>query len=330
MSLHVHIVNAYSPDNTRMLQAMLHPAVTISSGPALPPDGPVHILVTGFPTVEQLEAASGLQAVIVPFAGVPPKTRALLADRPAVTLHNLHYNVVPTAEMAATLLLAAAKFVVPMDQELRRGDWRSRYIETPVTSLHGKTALILGYGQIGRRLAPVCQALGMEVLGVRRDPPGPGDQEGLMEEVKVYPPGALWELLPKADALICILPLTDETRDIIGAAELARLPAGALLVNVGRGETVNEAALYAALQTGSLRAAGLDVWYTYPQSDEDRSHTMPSRFPFHELENVVMSPHRGGYLSAAEEERMRHLAVLLNAAAVGDPMPNLVNKDLGY
>ena len=93
---------------------------------------------------------------------------------------------------------------------------------------------------------------------------------------------------------------------------------------------MDEEALYLALRDGVIRAAGIDVWYTYPQEEADRTHTMPSDFPFHELDNVVMSPHRAGYLSAAEADRMSHLAVLLNAAARDEPMPSRVNKELGY
>ncbi|MFN3333302.1 MAG: hydroxyacid dehydrogenase, partial [Caldilinea sp.] len=71
-------------------------------------------------------------------------------------------------------------------------------------------------------------------------------------------------------------------------------------------------------------------WYVYPHNEEERSHTLPSRFPFHELDNVVLSPHRGGWLEAAEERRLHELASLLTAAARGQPMPNQVDKVLGY
>ena len=114
------------------------------------------------------------------------------------------------------------------------------------------------------------------------------------------------------------------------ARELAALRPGALLVNVGRGPTLDEAAIYNALRGGTLRAAGIDVWYAYPQTLEERTSKAPSRFPFHELDNVVMSPHRGGWLSEAEVDRLDQLAALLNAAATGQPMANRVDKALGY
>jgi phosphoglycerate dehydrogenase-like enzyme len=117
---------------------------------------------------------------------------------------------------------------------------------------------------------------------------------------------------------------------LIGAKELGMLQRPSLLVNIGRGAVVEQKALYEALQTGVLHAAGLDVWYTYPPDEEARTHTPPAEFPFHQLDNVVMSPHRGGMTSETEPLRMRYLAKLLNAAARGEPMPNQVDLQRGY
>jgi len=92
----------------------------------------------------------------------------------------------------------------------------------------------------------------------------------------------------------------------------------------------NPGALYFALRTGQLRAAGLDVWYNYPASLEERESTPPADFPFHDLDNVVMSPHRGGGSDQTEVLRMTHLAACLNAAARGEPIPNQVDLVAGY
>ena len=117
---------------------------------------------------------------------------------------------------------------------------------------------------------------------------------------------------------------------MLGRAELARLPAGSVLVNVGRGPIVDQSALYEALSDGTLHAAGLDVWYNYPSSQESREETLPADLPFHALENVVMSPHRAGLTRETGRLRMAHLAELLNAAAQGLPLPNKVNLEAGY
>ncbi len=338
MTLKVFVLTRNSTLPMAELRRLVPANVQISEGEEIPADSDFQILVHGFPTREQIEASPTLHAVIAPFAGAPKETIDLLLDYPHISLHSIHYNVIPTAELAIGLLLAAAKFIVPMDRELRLNDWRSRYGKTPTTILDGRCVTILGYGRIGQRIGVVCNALGMKVTGVRRHVPesqmsenGAGVATIAADPIaSIYPPSALHALLPRSDILIIALPLTVETEDMIGEGEFALLPANAILVNVGRGRVINEEALYRALLNKTLLSAGLDVWYNYPLRDEERANTPPSRLPFHELDNVVMSPHRGGWLSAAEQSRVNELALLLTDAAEGRPMSSIVDKKLGY
>jgi phosphoglycerate dehydrogenase-like enzyme len=300
--------------------------VRLLAGPVDEQPEEVDILVGGWVTAEQLARSPRVRAVIVPFAGVPFPTQTLLRAYPGVSLHNLHFNTVSTAEMALALLLGAAKHLAELDHRIRQGNWQWDDETHPTDTLPGKTALILGYGAIGKRLAPLLQALGMQVIGVRRHEPPVAEQDG----VTLFRAAHLHELLPRADVLICLLPHTPETEGLLGAAELALLPQHCILVNVGRGPVIDEEALYQALAERRIRAAGIDVWYQYPQDDEARRHTYPSRFPFHELDNVVMTPHRAGWLQSFEALRCQALAELLNAAANERPMPNQVDKQLGY
>ncbi|MFO7631311.1 MAG: NAD(P)-dependent oxidoreductase [Caldilinea sp.] len=324
--LNVHIPPSDLAERADALRSLVPANVRITAAPDDPQPADCHILVNGSVKPEWIEASPDLRAVIVPYAGISPEMQTLLQRHPQVTLHNLHYNDIATAEFALALLFAAAKFVAPLDRLLRQGDWRQRYSGAPSLLLSGKRALILGYGAIGRQIAPVCQAMGMQVSGVRRHTP----PEPIENGVAVYSVAQLHKLLPVTDVLICVLPETPETVGLIGAAELAALPQGALVVNVGRGPVIDEAALYDALRSGHLAAAGIDVWYVYPHSEEERAHTLPSRFPFHELDSVVLSPHRGGWLEAAEERRLQELASLLTAAANSQAIPNQVDKQLGY
>jgi phosphoglycerate dehydrogenase-like enzyme len=325
LSLRVHFAESLTAEESARLAALLVPGVTLTTGET-PPAVDFEVLVTGRPTAELLAASRALRAVVVPWAGVPKKTRELLLAYPHIALHNLHHNAAATAEMAITLLLAAAKRLIPLDRALRAGDWRPRYADATSLELSGKTALVLGFGAIGRHVARVCLALGMAVIATRRRA-GDGEQKG---EFEIHPPAALRALLPRADVLFVCLPLTPETAGLLGAAELALLPARAILVNVGRGPIVDEEALYAALASGRIAAAGLDVWYSYPEDEAARESTLPSRFPFHELDSVVLSPHRAGDNVETERERMPALAALLNAAARGEPMPNRVDLAAGY
>jgi len=331
MMLHVHFAHPLAPAEQAHLESLLLPEITLTAGAEPPEPAAYNILVAGRPTRAQLAASPQLRVLIIPWAGLPPETSALMRDFPHVAVHNLHHNALPVAEMVIALLLAAAKAIVPMDRALRAHDWTPRYGPNPAILLHGRRALILGYGAIGRHVARLCQGLGMTVTATRRTLAAPTTEDG----VALHPAEALPSLLPAADALLICLPLTSETEGLIGAAELALLPPHAMLVNVGRGPIVDQAALYAALKSGALHAAGLDVWYNYPvrQGEADpRAHTPPADYPFHELDNVVMSPHRAGGLGTAETEdfRMEQLAALCNAAAHGEPLPNRVDLDAGY
>jgi phosphoglycerate dehydrogenase-like enzyme len=302
------------------LRARLAPEVTLT----VEEDGPCDLLVDGTPDRERIEASVGVKAVVIPYAGVPRKTRELLLGFPAIAVHNLHHNAAPTAELAIALMLAAGKTLVPLDRALRARDWRPRYAPERRDDLlcAGRTALVLGYGAVGRRVADACRGLGMLVKATRRGGPCTGPDE-------VHGPDALESLLPHAHVLFVCLPSTGETDGLLGAAQLARLPDGAVLVNVGRGPIVDEGALYRELVTGRI-AAGLDVWYRYPEDEEARADTAPATQPFWDLHNVVLSPHRAGLAAETERLRAEALAEMLNGAARGQTMPHRVDLERGY
>jgi phosphoglycerate dehydrogenase-like enzyme len=316
-----HWLGSDEPDFFDFLQTKLHDKVRVTFGVEVPPD--VQVLVTGRVSAENLAAAPDLKAILIPWAGLPGQMGEMMADYPQVSVHNLHHNATTTGEMALTLMMSAAKNVIPLDRNFRQHDWTYRYNRAPDFVLGGQTALILGYGAIGQHVGVVCKAMGMEVLGIRRQP---------SDEPNVYLPDGLPELLPRANVLLVCLPGTPDTEGMIGEEEIALLPEGALVINVGRGPVIDQAALYHALKDGHLYGAGMDVWYNYPTDAESRSNTPPADFPFHELDNVVMSPHRGGGGGADEVERRRMMAVaeFLNAAARGEPMPSEVDLGRGY
>lgn len=322
--MRVHIKRELDSEKLEILKDRLIPEVELSFGADPPTQADYRILVAGRPGRELMEVSRCLEVLIIPWAGIPASTRALMGEFPKIAVHNLHHNAAFTAEMALALMFAAAKSLVPIDRALRQGDWRYRSRMEMSVRLDGKTALILGYGKIGRRVGRVLDALGMRVLAIRRNP----DPE--TGSVPVHPPEALHDLLPLADVLFLTLPLTEQTHDLIGAAELDLLPRGAILVNVARGPIVDQEALYRALESGWLHGAGLDVWYNYPPDEDAKSDTPPADFPFHQLDSVVMSPHRGGHTKETGYLRMIHLAESLNAAARGEPIPNQVDLQAGY
>jgi len=322
MTLSVHIQFHADADAKACLLGSLEPGVQVTWGDKPPDAAAYSVLLSGRPSPELLAASPRLSALVIPWAGLPGATADLMAKIPHVAVHNLHHNAPATAEMALALLLAAAKSIVAADNNLRLGDWTMRGEMSAAVQLEGATALVLGYGAIGRRVARGCRGLGMKVIAVARHSAMPeGDDE-------LHLVDALPEVLPRADALLVCLPATPHTEGLLGPNQLALLPQHCVLVNVARGQIVHEQALYDALRAKRIRAAGLDVWWKYP--DSDPAQCAPSRFPFHELPNVVMSPHRGGHVQQTESLRMKALAELLNAAAQGRPMPHKVDLGKGY
>lgn len=311
--LHVHIIDDPASYFYQRLKQEIGTGICLSCSNDIPPDAAFDVLVSGRPTREWLQASARLRAVIVPYAGVPPETLSLIQSFPNIRLYNLHHNASMTAEFALGLLFAAAKSIIPLDKALRDGDWRKRFDPENSILLEGKTALILGYGEIGKRIARVLKALAMDVIAVRRECERYHDDFAL-----VYPISSLDSLLPFAQILMITLPLTKETENLIDQRRINLLPDDAILVNVGRGRVVNEEALYRALSGGKLRAAGIDVWYQYPKHEKDREHTFPSRFPIHELPNVVMSPHRGGFTRESDDLRVKALIHLLEQIQHGN------------
>jgi phosphoglycerate dehydrogenase-like enzyme len=327
MSLKVHYSIDPAVKALEVLHEKINTGIQLSVGLEIPTQPDFQVLINGTPKQEHLSSSPHLNSLIIPYAGVPQSTRAILADFPQLKVYNLHHNAAPTAEMAIAVLMAAAKFLVPIDREFRENNWTPRYETNPSLLLEGKTVLILGFGHIGQRVGLVCQAMGMEVIGVRKNPDA-HLVSGLRAEVHTI--DQLDQLLHRAMFLIITLPITADTDGLIGAEQLSLMVPGGILVNVGRGRIVDQTALYRALTDGTLSAAGLDVWYNYPDTPEERSSTPPADHPFHELENIVMSPHRGGGSRDTEMLRMHHLAELLNALHNGSPSPNQVDISAGY
>lgn len=327
MPYRVHLLYDQEDVRAGQLRALLDPGLVLTVGAELPQPADFEILIAGRPSAEQIEASPDLLAVVIPFAGVPPETRSLLLKYPSISVHNLHHNADATAEMAMALLMSAAKCLVPIDRALRGNDWRPRYRPNPSVLLNRKRALVLGYGAVGRRVGRMCLALGMDVHATRRSIEREArDANGIM----LHPAASLLGLLPQADVLMVCLPLTEETEGLLGAEALTSLPQGAIIVNVGRGPIIQQEALYQALSSGHLHAAGLDVWYNYPDEEADRANTPPSDWPFSDLDNVVMSPHRAGGSQENEFLRVQALAALLNPYVDDQRMANHVDLNAGY
>ncbi|MFO8183581.1 MAG: NAD(P)-dependent oxidoreductase [Candidatus Aegiribacteria sp.] len=324
MGLRVLMDGDWDEHRLQRLKDLLREDVSLSIDPS---GGDYQVLVSGRPAPE-LVTAPGLRCLLIPWAGLPGETRRLMMSHRDVSVHNIHHNAASAAELALGLMLAAARRIVVADSHLRRGDWTPRYRQEDSILVSGSGVLVLGYGHLGEKLGEACSALGATVRGIRRSV----TRMRMSGSVTLHPPESLHLLLEDSDIVFLCLPLTDETRGIMGSAELSLMHERSILVNVGRGALVDEEALYRSLATGSIGAAGIDVWYSYPSSPEERCSTQPSRYPFSELDNVVMTPHMGGAFGSEMLERSRtvQLAESINAFADKGEMPWKVDLDRGY
>ena len=215
------------------------------------------------------------------------------------------------AETVVAMMLLFAKDMITTIALQSRLTWLHRDTEM----LAGQTALIVGAGEIGRAIGRSIGALGVEVTGVATSE-RPDQDLGLVRSVS-----DLDTLLPDADYVVLVLPLTDLTRGLIGAEQLNLMKATARLINVGRGQLVDEDALIAALQSGSIGGAALDVFHTEPLPPDSPLWTMP---------NVMVSPHMAadfhGWLDALADQFYENLGRWLS----GRPLLNVVDKELGY
>jgi phosphoglycerate dehydrogenase-like enzyme len=280
----------------------------------------VDVLVTLAFTEAMSAAGTRLKLVQVPGAGLDRIARS--AIRPGVALANAYGHETGIAEYVMGAMLVLTRSFRRIDAALRGGTWESQWRPgvpppPPWPELAGRTLGILGYGHIGQALATRARAFDMRVCAIRRTV---GDSfEDDLELLGGL--DILAEVLRRADYLAVTLPLTVETRGLLGAAQLALMPSHAILVNVGRAEILDEDALYEALAAGRLAGAALDVWYRYPVSPEP---TQPSRRPFQELDNVLMTPHVSGWTDGMLAARAEVVTENIRRAMSGEPLINTV------
>ena len=223
-------------------------------------------------------------------------------------------HAIPLAEFAGMAMLIHSRRLLHALREQRRKHWE-RYAGT---DLEGRTAVVVGLGAVGTEVARVAQALGLRVVGVKRHPETAADEPPV--DILIGP-AELPAHLPKADFLILIAPHTDETEGMIGEKELAALPAGAALINIGRGALVDEPALVAALESRHLGGAYLDVFAEEPLPTDSRLWDMP---------NVLVSPHSG---STSDRENGRIVDLFcenLRRYLAGEAMLNVLDTQRLY
>jgi len=252
---------------------------------------------------EQLYAAFGdaviasksLKWLNLQSSGIGQQTFVTTLDARGVTLtSSTGSNAEPVAQTGFAGLLMLARGFHGYMQGQHKHEWRPLRGKAVPPDLHGQTLVLIGVGAIGKIFAGYARAFGLKVIGVRRSPMAPGDPVDEM-----HPPSALSSVLPRADWIVIACPLTRETRNLVSAEAFKRMKKGAYLINIGRGEVMDEAAFIEAIKSGHLAGAALDA---------HRQEPLPADSPIWDLPNVIVSPHNAS-ASSGNEKRVAEMFI---------------------
>jgi phosphoglycerate dehydrogenase-like enzyme len=222
-------------------------------------------------------------------------------------------HLIPVSEWVMMLLLAASKRLPELVLAQQRHEWCK--VDVP-SSLVGRTIGIVGYGEIGQAVAQRARGFGFRVIGTRRRPKPAPELDAL------YPLDQLDRLLGEADYVVLATPLTPETRGMIGEPQLRAMRRGAWLINIGRGEVIQDDALIHALREGWIAGAALDVFEQEP---------LPPDHPLWDAPNIIITPHKAGISHPAfAEETLQQFVDNLGRYVRGEPLLNQVDKLAGY
>jgi phosphoglycerate dehydrogenase-like enzyme len=228
------------------------------------------------------------------------------------------------AEYVMAALLERHVPIADADHHLRRGEWT--YSSGSPERVHGelaeKTIGLLGFGHIGKAIAARAKAFEMKVHVANRSPV---PTSSLVD--RSFGLNSLGDFWGSADFFVVSVPSNAATAGIVNAESFAAMRASAVILNVGRGPTIDERSLYEALRDHRIAGAVIDTWYRYPSPD--RPTTSPSTFPFHELPNIVMTPHMSGWTTGTIDRRKQTIADNIGHRANGRPCVNVVRPARG-
>jgi phosphoglycerate dehydrogenase-like enzyme len=247
-------------------------------------------VICGRLSKEEIENSSNLKVIIVHFTGYNNFPVDIIKQK-GIILANTHAQAHVVAEHAVALALTLLGRIIEFHDDLKQGIWnRSIENDDMWTSLYNKRVGILGFGHIGRNIGRLLKPFNCYIMGFKKSVVNKDIEPA--DEIS----NDLNYVIDKSDVLLIALPSSEQTKNIISKELLMKMH-GKYLINVGRGDTVDEEGLYESLKQGILAGAALDVWFNYPGKKE--GPVMPAAKPFWELPNVVFSPHKSSHVEEA-------------------------------
>ncbi len=267
---------------------------------------------------EMGRASKNLKAILIAAAGydrIDPS-----AVPPGVVIANSYHHEAPIAEWVMAVAVALDHDLFASESTFRSGDWSywpSRH--GSFRELYGRTFGIIGFGAIGKRVAKLANAYDMKVVVAGHRPleePEPSDVE------YGFGSDAMDRVLRESDFVLVSTPLIESTRGLLGEREIGLMKEDAYLINPARGHIVDEKALFDALKTNAIAGAAIDTWYEYPVSEDDSPR--PSKYPYWELDNVIMTPHHSGATFGTRDRRAETVAANIDRLVNGEPLVNVL------
>ena len=268
-------------------------------------------------------------------ANDPPAPRIRLLQSSSAGIDRIDLNCLPAGCVICNVFgheIAIAEYIIgsvlhwaldlgALSSVMRNGTWTlPDWVGGPDHGeAYGSTIGIVGFGRIGREVAIRAKALGMRVVALSAWRSGPPD---LALVDAAYRGDEADTFLAQCDYFAVCAPLSDETRGLVSAHWFNRMKPNAVVIHVGRGTVIDEAALYDALKSNRIRGASIDVWYNYPPASG--AAVPPSQFAFHELPNMLMTPHASGRTGGTWDRRYKDVARNIDAFARGEPLVNVV------
>ncbi|NHJ32203.1 MAG: hypothetical protein FK732_05025 [Asgard group archaeon] len=252
------------------------------------------IIVGWRPTEELLLKAEKLKLFINPGVGVQHLTELFskITRERDITLVNGHGNTYFTAQHVVALLLSLTNKIIPHHTWMKEGQWRKGDADAKSKPMRDREIGLLGYGAINTKVHKFLAGFDVNFHILKRDWKRKRT-ESYPTPITKYSDDEFYKFLESIDTLIVAVPLTSKTRGLIGKKELELLGSEGLLVTVARGEVIEEESFYQALKNKIIAGAAIDVWYNYRPEPDDKGGKFPTKYPFYELDNVIMSPHRG-------------------------------------
>ncbi|MFX0002005.1 MAG: NAD(P)-dependent oxidoreductase [Candidatus Hodarchaeota archaeon] len=251
------------------------------------------VLIGWHPSKKILMNATKLKLFINPGAGIHHLLHLFrdVNQKRKVVLINGHGNSYFVAQHAVALLLSLMNKIIPHHEWMRQGRWRTGDEDAISIPLRYKKVGLLGYGAINQKVHHFLSGFDVEFSILRKH--WKKQENQFPTKIKEYKLSQFNEFLKDIDILIIALPLTSLTNKMIGTSELELLGSKGIIVNVSRGEIIDEKSLFNALKEKIIQGAAIDVWYNYnPEINKD-GKKFPFNFPFHTLDNIILSPHRG-------------------------------------